>query len=107
MAAHCAGESKRASVLAGDAIERGTTRLVPYAVQSLVNGAGWAKFVREVRKFIGEPEFAFLELSLFFADLGRYREAFDLLRASCVNGHLTEEVRPPVSYTHLTLPTKA
>tara|TARA_Y100000758_G_scaffold183518_1_gene130619 strand:+ start:372 stop:3320 length:2949 start_codon:yes stop_codon:yes gene_type:complete len=94
MAAHCAGESKRASVLAGDAIERGTTRLVPYAVHSLVNGVGWAKFVREVRKFIGEPEFAFLELSLFFADLGRYREAFDLLRASCVNGHLTEEVRP-------------
>lgn len=98
-AAHFAGESRRAQSLAEEAIGLGTTRLVPWAIHALVGGDGWGRFATDARGFVGEAEFSFLELSLFFGDLGRYREAADLLQATCVDDVSEDELQPlPLHY---------
>ena len=77
-----AGAEDDAVSMARKAIEHGSTRLVPRAILALA-GSGKVD-LSEARKFVGEDEFTFIELSLAFAELGRKADAVRLLEASSV-----------------------
>ena len=94
LAMHFSGESIRARSLAEEVITAGNTRLVPRAVVALVDGGAWKRFAAETRAYLGEFEFAYLELGLCLADLGLFDEATTMLRATLIEGPLNEVVRP-------------
>ena len=108
LAAYAAGDSGRAASLARAVLESGTIRLVPWAVAALTDvgsqdalsdadlAAGAARFAAST-EWVGEAEFAHLELAFFLADLGLAREAAALSGAALVAGH--ESPRPLPLYT--------
>lgn len=73
------GDLQTATILSRQATDAGTLRLVPHAVQALGSSVALAAFVERARGWLGEPEFAFIELSLAFADLGLVRDASNVL----------------------------
>jgi tetratricopeptide (TPR) repeat protein len=82
IASLAAGEVEVAKREARAAIDEGTLRLVPRAVLALSGETSFTDFAREARHYVGEDEFAFIELSLAFVDLGRFDEAIRLLDAA-------------------------
>jgi len=122
LAAYAAGDSSRAASLAGGALEFGTIRLVPWAVAALTGAdpqdalgdaalagadsqdavgdpdlaAAAARFAAST-EWVGEAEFAHLEMAFSLADLGLVREAAAFTRAALVAGH--ESPRPLPLYT--------
>ena len=94
LAMHFSGESIRARSLAKKVIAEGNARLVPRAVVAMVDGGDWKRFATETRTFLGEFEFAYLELGLCLADLGLFDDATSMLGATLVDGPLNEVVRP-------------
>jgi len=64
-----------AVVRSREVMARGTTRLAPHVVAALADGHPWS----EVRNFVGEDTFAFIELALTFADLGQIEGAVRVL----------------------------
>jgi tetratricopeptide (TPR) repeat protein len=98
VAAHASGEKDEARSTARRFVDEGSTRLVPYAVLALENGPSLEEFVRKARQFVGEDEFAFVELAVFFADLGLHEEAIRLLTATLVEGAGQSDRRPMPHY---------
>lgn len=78
IATYAAGDEAEALRMAREVIERGSTRLVPRAILAL---AGEDDLARS-KGWVGEDEFAFIELGLAFAELGLERYAYDVLRAA-------------------------
>ncbi len=78
IAMHAAGDDDDAVRMARAAIDRGSTRLVPRAILALVGEGD----LSEALEIVGEDEFAFIELALAFGELGRTREAVELLESA-------------------------
>jgi tetratricopeptide (TPR) repeat protein len=97
-ATYAVGDHQAARASASEILARGTTRLLPRAVLSLIGDTPLATFAAEARDLVGEDEFTLLELALFFADLGMYEEATRLLAASTVDGLAEREQRPLPRY---------
>ena len=100
IAAYDAERWAQATSIALSPIRTGTTRLVPYAIMTLLGEASAADFAAETRAFVGEDEFAFIELSIAFADLSLYREAADLLLTTTVE-RLDEAEHRPLPFYYL------
>lgn len=83
---------------ASEILSRGSTRLVPRAMLALIGDVPIPTFVSTSRQLIGEDEFEFIELGLFFADLGLYEEATRLLAAATVDTVPASEQRPLPRY---------
>ena len=103
VAAECAGDDIRARRLAEEAIGNGTTRLMPRAVLAMADGGAWDTFAEVARSIAGEWEFAGLELGLTLAEVGRHREAADMLQAMLGGGAAGdgEEIARPLPLYHL------
>ncbi|HJO05664.1 MAG TPA: DUF5107 domain-containing protein [Acidobacteriota bacterium] len=81
---YAAGDLRSALALAQQSTQAGTTRLVPWVIQALGSDQSLRDFAHRAREWVGEPEFAFLELSLTLADLGLTRDAANLVEAALV-----------------------
>ncbi len=84
LSTYAAGDYAGAVALARQSIEAGSIRLVPHVIQALGSAQSLRDFAHGAREWVGEPEFAFLELSLTMADLGMYRDAANVVEASLV-----------------------
>jgi tetratricopeptide (TPR) repeat protein len=99
VAAYASGEMEKAQSIANRIVEKGSTRLVPHAVLALSNERPLEEFASNTRCFVGEDEFAFLELAVFFAELGLHEETIRLLTATLVEGVPESDRRPlPLYY---------
>jgi tetratricopeptide (TPR) repeat protein len=98
VALYASGRRDLAERLAKDTIEKGTTRLVPRAVLALMDEHAMDPFAEETRRFIGEDEFNFLELALFFGELGLPADAVRLLSATLCDGVPESSKRPLPHY---------
>lgn len=106
LAVYAAGDGERAEELATTAVDGGIVRLVPWAVAALAEGgsiAGDEDLAARARRFadsvswVGEPEFAHLELAFELASVGLVKEAAALTHATLVEGH--QSPRPLPLYT--------
>jgi tetratricopeptide (TPR) repeat protein len=82
LAAYGAGEDDQARFLASQAVDAGTLRLVPHVIDALARAEDTTQFAQRTRQWVGEPEFAFIETSLTFAEMGLHRDAAALLEAA-------------------------
>ena len=82
LATYGVGQQDVAAQLGRQSTRAGTLRLLPSAIQALGTGDSLREFVLGARRWLGEPEFAFLELSLAFADVGLVRDAYNVLEAA-------------------------
>lgn len=98
IAAYAAGENEQVRFITQQATQSGTLRLVPHVIGALARGEDIPAFAQRARGWLGEPEFAFLEASLSFADLGLYRDAAALLEAGCWAAVPASERRPLPAY---------
>lgn len=74
------------------------TDLVPRAILALQSPRYLKRFAREVRSFLGEPEFEMVEAALVLIDLGLAKEAALLLDAVCVQAVPLSERSPLALY---------
>ncbi len=84
LSTYAAGDYAGAVALARQSIEAGSIRLVPHVIQALGSEQSLRDFAHGAREWVGEPEFAFVELSLTMADLGMYRDAANVVEAALV-----------------------
>lgn len=99
LSTYASGDFQRAVALARQSIQAGSTRLVPHVIQALGSHESLRDFAHRARQWVGEPEFAFLELSLAVADLGLYRDAANIVEATLVATVAPAERRPlPLYY---------
>ncbi len=98
IAAYAAGQNEQVRFMTQQATQAGTLRLVPHVIGALARGEDIPTFAQRARDWLGEPEFAFLEASLSFADLGLYRDAAALLEAGCWAAVPAAERRPLPAY---------
>jgi len=86
LATYASGDAFEAARMANQSIAAGTVRLVPHAVSALTEAdltltERAERFARRTGEWVGEPEFAYLELVFRFAHLGLLDEADALLGA--------------------------
>ncbi len=98
IAAYGSGENEQVRYLAEQATRAGTLRLVPHVIDALAGGADIPAFAQRARGWVGEPEFAFIETSLAFAELGMFLDAAALLEAACWAAVPAGERRPLPAY---------
>jgi tetratricopeptide (TPR) repeat protein len=77
--------------------EANPTAILPEVIWGLRDEDSLARIVKNVRAFVGEDDFAFLEASLTFAELGLFDEAGRIVKAACV------EAVPPAERSFLPL----
>lgn len=94
LATYGAGHRSIAYDMGARATDGGTLRLVPHVIQALGDSAALETFVTQTREWLGEPEFAYLELANTFIDLGLLRDAANLIEAALVRGISIAEQRP-------------
>ena len=68
------------------------------ALDALARGEAIAVFAQRARAWLGEPEFAFIEASLAFAEMGLFLDAAALLEAACWAAVPESERRPLPAY---------
>ncbi len=99
LSTYASGDFQSALALARRSVDAGSTRLVPHVIQALGSDQSLRDFAHRAREWVGEPEFAFLELSLALADLGLYRDAANIVEATLVATIAPAERRPlPLYY---------
>ncbi len=98
IAAYAAGEDEQARYLAQEATLAGSLRLVPHVIDALARGEEIPAFAQRARAWLGEPEFAFIETSLAFAEMGLFLDAAALLEAACWAAVPENERRPLPAY---------
>jgi len=98
IAAYAAGENEQVRYLTQQATLTGSLRLVPHVINALARGEEIPAFAQRARKWLGEPEFAFIEASLAFAEMGLYLDAAALLEAACWAAVPESERRPLPAY---------
>ena len=94
LSTYASGDLQSAVALARQSVQAGSTRLVPHVIQALGSHESLREFAHRTRQWVGEPEFAFLELSLALADLGLYRDAANIVEATLVATLEPSERRP-------------
>ncbi len=100
LALYAAGNTKSAYKQAKHRIAQNPTDLVPRALVALQNKRQMARFVRQIRAFVGEDDFHVLQTSLVFANLGLVNEAAKLLSAVCVEA-VPQTQRSPLPLYYL------
>ncbi len=100
LAMYAAGDRRSAFKHAETAAARHPTDLVPRGLLALQNDRTMARFVKEVRSFVGEDDFEMLETGLAFAELGLASEAARLVAAVCVDA-VAEKDRNPLPMYYL------
>jgi tetratricopeptide (TPR) repeat protein len=98
IAAYAAGENEQVRYLTEQATQAGSLRLVPHVIDALARGEAIAVFAQRARAWLGEPEFAFIEASLAFAEMGLFLDAAALLEAACWTAVPESERRPLPAY---------
>ena len=98
IAAYAAGENEQVRYLTEQATQAGSLRLVPHVIDALARGEAIAAFAQRARAWLGEPEFAFIEASLAFAEMGLFLDAAALLEAACWAAVPESERRPLPAY---------
>ena len=83
IAAYAAGENEQAQFLAEQTVRAGSLRLVPHVIDAFGRGVDVPTFAGRAREWLGEPDFAFIEAALAFAEQGLYLDAAALLEAGC------------------------
>lgn len=86
VATWAAGDADAASTIARQATAAGTLRLIPHLLPALARESTLAQAAEAARGWLGEPDFAFVEASLLFHDLGLDRAAARLLEAGAASG---------------------
>jgi tetratricopeptide (TPR) repeat protein len=81
-------------------ITQNPSDLVPRALQALQDESEMKKFASSAREFMGEDDFEMIETSLFFAEVGLFDEAQQILSATCVEA-LPSEQRSPLTLYYL------
>jgi tetratricopeptide (TPR) repeat protein len=100
LAHYATGDLDTARDLAKKFIAKGTTRLVPHALLALMGDPPLGRFAEAARETVGEDEFTFLELAIFFADLGLCEEAIRLIEATTIQG-VPDEKQGPIPHYYL------
>jgi len=98
IAAYAAGENEQVRFLTQQATQAGSLRLVPHVIDALARGEEIPAFAQRARGWLGEPEFAFIEASLAFAEMGLFLDAAALLEAACWAAVPASEWRPLPAY---------
>lgn len=100
VALYASGHREEAERLCNETIASGTTRLVPRAILALLGATPLDRFAVEARRFVGEDEFTFLELVLFFGELELPGEAVRLLSATLCDD-VPEGTKRPLPHYYL------
>ena len=99
IALYSEGNSEAALDHARRRVAEDPTDPVPRALAALEDDAAMQEFVEHARDSLGEHEFAMIETSLAFAELGLVEEASRLLSATCVKNVPPAQLSPlPLYY---------